>query len=271
MRGRRGKGGFSIIEILVVMGVLAIVMGLSIPAITNVGRARAGSELGRFNAFVKKMFMKSIRKGIYVRVVVDMKKNEYWAEKTDDPFYLMDPKIQKEYAERTDKMLESYEDQSSFGSTERKAGAASDALNLFDKMKAREEEESTDFYNWENFVPEKRSIRELIKPSYEEVSKKIKLSGGLQWTGFFSYHTPSRVVFDDESEEEEKGKTVEIHIFPQGRIEPFFLSLGNSEGEVYYYLKSDFFLDTKIVRGDFEDEATEIMEGVFKEGEEEGK
>ena len=274
MRRKTGGRGFSIIEILVVMAVLAVMMGLVVPAISNVGRARAGSELGRFNAFIKKMFMKSIRKGIYVRVVVDMKKNVYWAEKTDNPFYLMDPKLQQQYEKQTDALLESYEDDNSFGSSSRDAGAAAGALNLFDKLKAKEEDDTTDFYSWENFVPEKRNIKALIKPVYEELSKKTKISSGLQWTGYFSYHTPKRVVFDEmdeDDDEEELTKRIEINIFPQGRIEPFFLSIGSSEGDVYYYLKSDFFLDTKIVRGDFEDEVTEILEGLFEEGEEEGK
>jgi len=216
--------------------------------------------------------MKSIRKSEYIRIVVDFKTGEYWAERTETPFFVMSADEAKEYKEKHQKLLEAAEDDASSTSLfSKNTGAGVGANNLFEMMKAKNDtEDQSDFYNWENFVPEKKNIKELIKPSYEAVEKKFKIPSSLMWTKFFSYQTPE--IITQETESENEPLRAEIYIFPQGRIEPFYLAIGNSEGETIFYLTSDFFLTTKINRGDFSDEVKQLQEDTsFKEGDEEGK
>lgn len=277
-RGRKAhhKKGFSLIEILVVLALLMLVMGISIPAVSNISRSRAGSELGKFNAFLKKMFMKAVRKDNYIRIVVDMKNGTYWAEKSEGGFFVMSGQESAEFLEQRNRLLEDLDNQNETDRFAGKGGAASVKSNILDTLRAKNDlEDEGDFYNWENFVPDKRSIKDLIKPAFEQISDKMALPQSLSWSRFFSYHTPQIITNDadlPDMPEDGKEKTyiTTIHIFPQGRIEPFYLAIGDKEGRIFNHIHSDFFLNTRIEGGDFNDDVVQMHEKLFIEGEEEG-
>lgn len=272
--------GFSMIEMMVVLALIGIILGISIPAVANISRTRAGSDLGKFNAYLKKMFMKSIRKNEYIRIVVDLKSGTYWAEKTDTPFFLTSGEVIEEQQQRKNQLLEDFESkQKEIDMFEGKGGAANLANDFMSKMmmqNSEDEESMEDFYHWENFVPERKNLKQLLKPDFETVSEKHKIDSGLQWTAFFSYHTPEILQNESDGEEyddERKDMQVSIYIFPQGRIEPFYLSIGEKQGETLFYISSDFFLNTKIVRGRLDEDVINVdkMRQIFDDKDEEGK
>ncbi len=266
------SSGFSLIEMMLVLALLTMMIGITIPAVSNIGRFRATSEMGKFNAFLRNILMKSIRNNIYIRVAIDFENSSYWAEESDTPFFLMtssEAEVLNEEREKLEEDLNSLTDP-----FERREGGASDTGNFFQMMEAKQDDSLVDdFYHWENFVPSRRDIKEIITPEFQAVSEKKKLPQGIKWKAFFSYHTPD-VMRDTDIElekEDEEEAIMFVHIFPQGRIEPFYLAVGDEDSEEpIAYIESDFFMNTKISPGGFEENIENIRE-MFKDEDEEGK
>ena len=273
------KKAFSMIEIMVVLVVMALAIGITIPALSNVSRFKAKAEIGKFNAFLSKMFMKSIRKNLYIRIVVDFDSNSYYAEKSDEPFSLISGDEVSEYNENIKNLKEKLNSEDDDLFKDKKTSLL-DKKNLFSLLNAKNEDENLDdIYNWENFIPPKQDIKKLFIPAFEKIGKKLKLPNDVKWISFYSYHLPKIITNDllqesnQEETEENKEKTnyqMYIYIFPQGRIEPFFLSIGNIQGDAIAYIQSDFFDKTKILPGNFEDEVEKIKK-MFQYKDEEGK
>ncbi len=261
------KKGFTMIEMLVAMALVALLLGVAVPSVMNITKSRASAELGNFNILLKKMFLKSIREQKYIRIIVDIKNGEYYAESTETPFSLIPGDDIEKVLKRNEKLLEDIEDKSD---TFEGDGSHLGANTFYDimKTKASESDEMNDYYNWENFVPPQKSIKEVLLPEYNPESKKMTLPSGLVWDKFFTYSTPVPLireellesqedVNEEELSEEElaklKRKTLAqsvIYIFPTGRVTPFYLSIAEEDGDPLFYIESDFFADTKITRGD---------------------
>ena len=267
------RRGFTMIEMMVVLAFMVIIAGVSIPAVANISRSEAASELGVFNAFMKKTFINSVRRNEYLRIAVDMKGGAYWAEKTETPFFLMTGKEQEVYERQNAALLEDYEEAERSESS-LKAGAGAAGQNFFQllSMQATDQAAADDLYNWENFVPERRNLRELLKPEFAAVSEKRSLPKSLCWRQFFSYHTPEIVRHDDEEGEEQKERMAYIYFFPQGRISPFFLSIGEpAEEESFLHLAADMYLGVKVEKGDFGEEVKTLHAEMEEDKDEEGK
>lgn len=267
------RRGFTMIEMLAVLAFMVIIMGVSIPAVTNISRSEAASELGMFQAFVKKTFMQSVRRNEYLRLVVDMQSGDYWVERTETPFFLMTGQEQESYDKQNARLLEEYdESERSLGSL--KAGSSATSRSLFDLLGSQGDDttyDADDLYHWENFVPERRNIRELLKPEYQPVSERRRVPSGLQWRQFFSYHTPE-VLTPEEAEEKERKAIAYVYFFPQGRISPFFLSIGEKEGEPILHIAVDMYLGIKIGKGELDEEVKGLVQkSIEEDADEEGK
>jgi len=266
--------GFTMIEMMVVLAFMAIIAGVSIPAVANISRSEAASELGIFNAFMKKTFINAVRRNEYLRIAINLQSGDYWAEKTDTPFFLMTGKEQEGYEKENASLLEDY-DEAERSQSALKAGSGAAGQNFFQllSMQGADDAAADDLYNWENFVPERRNIRELLKPEFSAVSEKRSLPSSLQWTQFFSYHTPDILTPEgDEEDQKEKEKMAYIYFFPQGRISPFFLSIGEKgEEESFLHIAADMYLGTKVQKGDFGEEVKALHTEMEEDKDEEGK
>ncbi len=269
-----GNNGFTLIEMLVVLVAMVIVLGVSIPAVANITRSEAASEAGRFSTFLRKTFLSAVREGQYLRIAIDLRSGDYWAEKTDTPFFLMTAKEQEPFDRGNAALLAEYEEAEKSGSS-LKTGTGASAQNFFQllSMQASDDAMNDDLYHWENFVPPPRSLREILKPDFSPVSERRRLPSSLQWRQFFSYHTPDIVTPDDEEEQAPEDRVVYIYLFPQGRISPFYLSLGTKEREEepLLHLSSDLFFRVKIERGPFDEEVKRLVGEMEEDADAEGK
>jgi len=272
------KSGFSMIEMLVVVAVIIMVAGSIVVGVGSFGRFRASSDLGKFNSFLRSNFMKAVRDRKYIRIAVSMEGNAFWAESSETPFFLSSGEKTLERKKRTDELIEKMEDQNNSDPFEN-MGMALGADNMFQKAKLMggEDELDDDFYNYENFIPDRRSIKEVLKPDFETESEKMKFDKNITITAFYAYHTPeivTPITLEAESEKDkEKDTNVYIYIFPEGRIEPFYLSLGElKEGELdsFAYITSDMFMNIKIQPGGFE-EVLQDFSDLFEDQDAEGK
>ena len=267
------KAGFSMIEMLAVVAIFMVLAGISVAGIGRMGRYKASADLGSMNSFLRHNFMRAVRNNEYIRIVIDMETGSYWSEKSDTPFFLSLGEVYVEKKKEKEKLIERMESGAGSDPFE-SSGSALGMSNIMEKARllSNDDIDNSDLFNYENFIPDRRSLKKILEPEFEAVSEKKKISDGLIVTGFFAYHTPE-VVTRALVDEKEMGKNVHIYIFPQGRIEPFFLALGEEtdDGEKSFsFLKSDMFLNTKIAPGDFEEEITD-MKGLLEDEDAEGK
>ena len=91
-------------------------------------------------------------------------------------------------------------------------------------------------------------------------------------TSFFAYHTPE-IIDQDYIIDKKSDKMVYVYIFPQGRIEPFYLGLGESTDfgfRTFAHISSDMFLNTRIESGEF-GEDIKIIQDVFEDQDAQGR
>ena len=268
--------GFSMVEMLAVAALAIVIAGFSVAGVNRFGRYQATADLGGFNSFLRQSFMQTVRNKEYVRLVIDMEKGSYWTEKSETPFYLFSGEAAEAKEEENKKLIERMENGKGNDPFEGK-GSALAAGNLLEKAKllsSSEDLENSDYYNYENFIPDRRSLKTILQPEFVKNSQERKFSKNLVVTGFFAYHTPETVTRNDFLDSDSKGKEpkVFVYIFPEGRIEPFYLALGeeNDDGEESYgYITTDMFMNVKIESGGFED-AIQDMKELFKDQDAEG-
>lgn len=267
--------GFSMIEMLAVLAIIVVVSGTAIGGIGRFGRYRASNDLGTFNSFLKSSFITAVRNNEYIRIAVDMEKGAYWSEKSETPFFLSTGEEFEAKKEENERLVERMEN--GMGSDPFKdKGSALGVDSIMEKARLlsnSDDLENSDYYNYENFIPDRKSLKKILAPDFEKVSAVKEFSDNVIVTGFFAYHTPE-IVTPDLIVEEEMDKIMYIYIFPQGRIEPFFLSLGERVDTENYtsfsFIMSDMFLNTKIKPGSFEEEVTDMKE-LLEDRDEEGK
>lgn len=272
------KSGFSMIEMLVVVAIIVMIASSITVGVGSFGRFRASSDLGKFNSFLRKQFMTAVRDRLYIRIAVNFEDGSYWAQSSETPFFLSSGEETVEKRKRTEELIEKMEEKDS--DPFENMGMALGADNIFQKAKlmgSEDELENDDFYNYENFIPDRRSIKAVLKPEFQEASEKKKFDKNLIITGFYAYHTPEIITPDTMASEvkkdKEKDRNVYFYIFPEGRVEPFYLSLGEmDEGELdsFAYITSDMFMNIKIKPGSFDDELTDFTD-LFEDQDAEGK
>jgi len=268
------KPGFSMIEMLVVLAIIIMIMGISVAGIGNFGRFKASTDLGAFNSFMRAGFMSSVRTGDYYRIAVDMLKGEYWLESSDTPFFISKGDRYEERKKEADETIERIERAEKSDIFNRETGQAIGVDNFFQRAQLLSEGgiDADEYYHYENFIPDRRSIREILKPGFAKASETKKFSDNLIPTSFFAYHTPE-IITNDYILDKKGEKTVYIYIFPQGRIEPFYLGLGEigDDGAVTFaHITSDMFLNIKINAGDFGDEV-KIIQDVLDDQDAQGR
>src|SRR5437899_3098874 len=80
--------GFSLIEIMVVMTILAMMMGASVYGFRAITKSELRSSASKLAGAIRYCFDRSVTTGSYYRIVLDFDGNKYWAERSDDRMYL---------------------------------------------------------------------------------------------------------------------------------------------------------------------------------------
>jgi len=88
MRRRRTHSGFTLIEILVVLAIVGILAGLSIRGLRSLARSDLRASVTHMAGAIRYLFDRASTTGQYHRLVIDIDSGRYWAEVSDDMFYL---------------------------------------------------------------------------------------------------------------------------------------------------------------------------------------
>lgn len=91
------NSGFSLIEIILVIVLIAVLAGALVPKVANISRAGTRSSVRRFASLVRYAYDQSVLTGLVHRIVVDFDKNQ-WSLENATPGILPIEKVKKEYA-----------------------------------------------------------------------------------------------------------------------------------------------------------------------------
>ena len=86
--GRRHDQGFTLIEVLVVIGIIGLVMSLAIPGIGLVMKANINNSSRELATVIRAAHDESILKGAVYRVAFDLDRSQYWVEIGDRDFLM---------------------------------------------------------------------------------------------------------------------------------------------------------------------------------------
>lgn len=204
-RRRTHSGGFTLIELLLVLAIVALLAGLSIRGLRSLARSDLRASVSHLSGAMRYLFDRASTTGKYHRLVIDIEKGRYWAEVSDDQFYLpREPETessQKKLAE-----LEARLDQKE-ASRKEMAEAAGD----LDMTKVL----PMDF----------RPKRARFAAFKESTLKPVTLKN----TTVMDVYTPR--VADPVT----KGRAY-VYFFPLGQAEPAIVHLSDPSGETIYSL-----------------------------------
>jgi general secretion pathway protein H len=88
MRRRRAQSGFTLIEILVVLCIVGVLGALSVRGLRSLARSDLRASVSHLSGAIRYLFDRASTTGQYHRLVIDIESGRYWAEVSDDMFYL---------------------------------------------------------------------------------------------------------------------------------------------------------------------------------------
>ena len=81
--------GVTLLELLAALAVIGAIAGGVAFSFRAVSRATARTDAGRLAAAIRYLYDRAVTTGAYYRLVIDLSANKYWAEKSDERFYLV--------------------------------------------------------------------------------------------------------------------------------------------------------------------------------------
>ena len=85
---RRDDDGFTLIEIVVVIAILALVMGLGTRGFRALTKSDLRASSAHLSGAIRYLFDRASATGKVHRLVIDIGEGKYWAEVSDDRFYV---------------------------------------------------------------------------------------------------------------------------------------------------------------------------------------
>ncbi len=91
-RRSRSPRGLTLLEILIVIGILVLILGLGVAGFDRIGGVRLRNETNRVAAAVRFTFNRAVSLGLYMRMVIDLDGESYTVEASETPTFLRERK-----------------------------------------------------------------------------------------------------------------------------------------------------------------------------------
>lgn len=208
MSWRRSHGresGFTLLEILIVLVIVGLISGMSIRGLRSLAKSDLRSNTSRLSGAMRYLFDRASVTGKYHRLVIDVDEGRYWAEVSDDRFYIpREPETEASVKKLAALQAETDE-------KDRRRADLSEAAGGFDMSKVQPQ----DF----------RPKRVRFGAFKETTLKPVKLKN----TKVMDVYTPRL------SDPVIHGRAY-IYFFPLGQTEPAIVHLSDPAGETIYSL-----------------------------------
>jgi general secretion pathway protein H len=213
-RPRSTAGGFTLIEIMIVFAIVALMAVASVQGFRSLRKADLREASTQLSGAMRYLFDRASTTGKIHRLVIDMETATYWAEVSDDRFFIPREETEAQLREREEK--EAAEDREAAEKRERESRAAQTG-------KAAPGNSSFDLSKLEvaDFRPKRARFASFKDLALKPVKlKKAKVR---------SVYTP-RVVDPLTS-----GRGY-LYFFPLGQTEPAIVTVTDKKGEAVFSL-----------------------------------
>jgi len=87
-RTRTGQRGFTLVEILVVLVIVGLIGGFAVRGLRSLAKSDLRTSVSHLTGAMRYLFNRAATTGKYHRLVIDVDQGRYWAEVSDDHFYM---------------------------------------------------------------------------------------------------------------------------------------------------------------------------------------
>jgi general secretion pathway protein H len=202
---RAPRSGFTLLEILIVLVIVGLMSGMSIRGLRSLAKSDLRASTSRMSGAVRYLFDRASTTGKYHRLVIDVDEGRYWAEVSDDRFYIP----REPETEASVKKLAALQGQ--VDEKERRSAEMAAASGDVDLSKVQ----AQDF----------RPKRVRFGAFKETTLKPVKMKN----TKVVDVYTPRL------AESVTHGRAY-IYFFPLGQTEPAIVHLSDLSGETFYSL-----------------------------------
>ncbi len=98
-RRRVGQRAFTLLELIIVIGVLVLMIGIGVSSLSNASGFQLRTQTNKLSAAIRHTFNRSVTHGLYMRMVIDIDSDAYWVEASDRPIFLSRDKLEQGDAE----------------------------------------------------------------------------------------------------------------------------------------------------------------------------
>jgi general secretion pathway protein H len=210
-RAARAAAGFTLIELLVVIALIGLAMGLAVRGVRSLAKSDLRGSATKMSGAIRYLFDRASTTGRVHRLVIDFEQGRYWAEVSDDRFYMAHDRETEETRARQAEEDAKADEEEKQKQQEEAQNAAGDSP-VVDPTK----------YQPQEFRPKRARFS-----SFKEMAvKPVALKSGVKVAGLFTPRLATPVS---------SGRGY-IYFFPMGLTEAAMVYLSDSHNESYYTL-----------------------------------
>ena len=214
--------GFTLIEIVIVLAIIGLIAGMGVRGLRSLARSDLRADSTHLAGAMRFLFDRASVTGRTHRLVLDLEGGKYWAEVTDDKFYVPH---EAETAEQTRRREadEAKEDEEKHAAEEKASNTA--ASDLFGSSSGLPMGSSYDPAKLEigEFKPRRARFAAFKEMALKPVTLKKK-------------RVIFRSVYTPRSTEPVTTGRAYIYFFPLGQTEAAIVSLSDPDGDTVYSL-----------------------------------
>ena len=81
---KRRPSGFTLLEVMIALAIIGLLLGIAIPTVQSVTAVELKSQARQFRGLVREVYARAVFSGKTHRLVLDLARNSYWVEKSEE-------------------------------------------------------------------------------------------------------------------------------------------------------------------------------------------